>query len=46
MGSTSEEKVVTITPVETPVKKTRKLKKPSVVEINESIKTGVDEGTN
>jgi DNA-directed RNA polymerase subunit E'/Rpb7 len=44
MGTTSEEKVVTINPTE-PVKKTRKLKKPSVVESNESFKIGMDEGT-
>lgn len=45
MGTTSEEKVVTINPTE-PVKKTRKLKKPSVVDSNESLKIGMDEGTN
>jgi len=44
MGSSSEEKVVTISPVE-PTKKTRKLKKPSVVDSNESLKIGVDEGS-
>jgi DNA-directed RNA polymerase subunit E'/Rpb7 len=43
MGTTSEEKVVTINPTE-PVKKTRKLKKPSVVDSNESLKIGMDEG--
>jgi len=43
MGTTSEEKVVTINPSE-PVKKTRKLKKPSVVDSNESLKIGMDEG--
>jgi hypothetical protein len=44
MGSASEEKVVIINPVEAP-KKTRKLKKPSVVDSNESLKIGVDEGS-
>jgi len=44
MGSSSEEKVVTISPAE-PTKKTRKLKKPSVVGSNESLKIGVDEGS-
>jgi len=44
MGSSSEEKVVTINTAE-PVKKTRKLKKPSVVDSNESFKIGVDEGS-
>jgi DNA-directed RNA polymerase subunit E'/Rpb7 len=43
MGTSSEEKVVTINPTE-PVKKTRKLKKPSVVDSNESLKIGMDEG--
>jgi DNA-directed RNA polymerase subunit E'/Rpb7 len=43
MGSTSEEKVVTINPTEAP-KKTRKLKKPNLLETNESIKVGMDEG--
>lgn len=43
MGTSSEEKVVTINAVEAP-KKTRKLKKPSVVESNESLKIGMDEG--
>lgn len=44
MGSSSEEKVVTINSAE-PAKKTRKLKKPSVVDSNESFKIGMDEGT-
>jgi DNA-directed RNA polymerase subunit E'/Rpb7 len=44
MGSASEEKVVIINPVDAP-KKTRKLKKPSVVDSNESLKIGVDEGS-
>jgi len=44
MGSSSEEKVVTISAAE-PTKKTRKLKKPSVVDSNESFKIGVDEGS-
>lgn len=44
MGTTSEEKVVTVNPTEAP-KKTRKLKKPSVVESNESLKAGMDEGS-
>lgn len=45
MGTTSEEKVVTVNPTE-PVKKTRKLKKPNVVDSNESLKIGMDEGAN
>jgi DNA-directed RNA polymerase subunit E'/Rpb7 len=44
MGSSSEEKVVTINVTE-PTKKTRKLKKPSVVDSNESLKIGMDEGS-
>ena len=44
MGSTSEEKVVTVNQTEAP-KKTRRLKKPSVQEANESFKVGMDEGT-
>jgi DNA-directed RNA polymerase subunit E'/Rpb7 len=44
MGSSSEEKVVTISAAE-PTKKTRKLKKPSVVDSNESFKIGMDEGS-
>ena len=42
MGTSSEEKLVTINVVEAP-KKTRKLKKPSVVDTNESLKIGMDE---
>jgi len=42
MGTSSEEKLVTINVVEAP-KKTRKLKKPSVVNTNESLKIGMDE---
>ena len=45
MGTSSEEKVVTINPTEAP-KKTRKLKKPNVVDSNESLKAGMDEGSN
>jgi DNA-directed RNA polymerase subunit E'/Rpb7 len=45
MGSTSEEKVVTVNPTEAP-KKTRRLKKPSIQEANESFKVGMDEGAN
>jgi len=45
MGSTTEEKVVTINPTEPSPKKTRRLKKPSVVESNESFKIGMDEGS-
>jgi len=45
MGTTSEEKVVTVNPTE-PAKKTRKLKKPNVVDSNESLKIGMDEGAN
>ena len=44
MGS-SDEKVVTVNPTEPP-KKTRKLKKPTIVDSNESLKAGMDEGTN
>jgi hypothetical protein len=44
-GETSEEKVVTVSQTEAPVKK-RRLKKPSIQESNESVKTGVDEGAN
>jgi len=44
MGS-SEEKVVTVNPTEAP-KKTRKLKKPTIVDSNESLKAGMDEGSN
>ena len=44
MGTSSEEKVVTVNPTEPP-KKTRKLKKPNVVESNESLKAGMDEGS-
>jgi len=40
----SEEKMITVTPVSEPAKK-RKLKKPSVPTTNESLKTGIDEGT-
>jgi hypothetical protein len=40
----SDEKIVSVTTVE-PVKKTRKLKKPSVQLPNESPKIGMDEGT-
>lgn len=40
----SEEKIVTINPTEPAPKKTRKLKKPSVVASNESLKIGMDEG--
>jgi DNA-directed RNA polymerase subunit E'/Rpb7 len=42
LGTTSDEKVVTVQQVEGPVKKTRKLKKPNVVETNESLKVGMD----
>ena len=42
MGTSSEEKLVTINVVEAP-NKTRKLKKPSVVDTNESLKIGMDE---
>jgi DNA-directed RNA polymerase subunit E'/Rpb7 len=45
MGTTSDEKVVTVNATE-PVKKTRKLKKPSVLTSNESLKIGMDEGAN
>ena len=46
MGSSSEEKVVTINPTEpAPTKKTRRLKKPNVIDSNESFKIGVDEGS-
>jgi DNA-directed RNA polymerase subunit E'/Rpb7 len=45
-SSSAEEKLVTVQPVENPVKKTRKLKKPNIVDLNESLKTGMDEGTN
>ena len=45
MGTDSEEKVVTITNTSEAPKKTRKLKKHSVVDTNESLKIGVDEGT-
>jgi hypothetical protein len=45
MGTTSEEKVVTINSTE-PAKKTRKLKKPNVLDSNESLKIGMDEGAN
>jgi hypothetical protein len=45
MGTSSEEKVVTVNPTEAP-KKTRKLKKPNVVDSNESLKAGMDEGSN
>ena len=44
-GESSEEKVVTVNQTEAPVKK-RRLKKPSIQESNESVKTGVDEGAN
>ena len=44
MGS-SDEKVVTVNPTEPP-KKTRKIKKPTIVDSNESLKAGMDEGTN
>jgi hypothetical protein len=44
MGTSSDEKVVTINMTE-PTKKTRKLKKPSVVDSNESLKIGMDEGS-
>jgi len=43
MGTTSDEKVITIIPGETN-KKTRKLKKPNVLDTNESLKAGMDEG--
>lgn len=46
MGSTSEEKVVTVVSAEPSTKKTRKLKKPNVLDINESPKIGMDEGSN
>ena len=45
MGSTSEEKVVTVNQTEAP-KKTRRLKKPNIQEANESFKVGMDEGAN
>ena len=44
-GESSEEKVVTVSQTEAPVKK-RRLKKPSIQETNESVKIGVDEGAN
>jgi hypothetical protein len=45
MGSQSEEKTVSIIPVESEKKKTRKLKKPSVTLPNdESVKEGMAEG--
>jgi hypothetical protein len=45
-SSSAEEKVVTVQTVESPTKKTRKLKKPNVLDLNESLKVGMDEGTN
>ena len=45
MGTSSDEKVVTVNPIEAP-KKTRKLKKPTIVDSNESLKVGMDEGSN
>ena len=45
MGTSSEEKVVTVISTSEPTKKTRRLKKPSVVDSNESLKIGVDEGS-
>jgi DNA-directed RNA polymerase subunit E'/Rpb7 len=46
MGSSSEEKVVTVNPTEpAATKKTRRLKKPNLVESNESFKIGMDEGS-
>ena len=45
MGTSSDEKVVTVNPTEAP-KKTRKLKKPTIVDSNESLKAGMDEGSN
>jgi len=45
MGSSSEEKVVTINVAEPTTKKTRKLKKPNILESNESLKIGMDEGS-
>lgn len=45
IGTSSDEKVVTVNPTEAP-KKTRKLKKPTVVDSNESLKVGMDEGSN
>jgi DNA-directed RNA polymerase subunit E'/Rpb7 len=45
MGSNSEEKVITVVSAEPSAKKTRKLKKPNILDINESPKIGMDEGT-
>jgi DNA-directed RNA polymerase subunit E'/Rpb7 len=44
--STPEEKVVTVVQSEPSTKKTRKLKKPNVLDINEPPKIGMDEGYN
>jgi DNA-directed RNA polymerase subunit E'/Rpb7 len=45
-GSTPEEKVITIVQSEPSTKKTRKLKKPNILDINEPPKIGMDEGYN
>jgi len=45
MGSSSDEKLVTINPTEPTIKKTRRLKKPNVIDSNESFKIGMDEGS-